>query len=649
MKTKLLFTFLSVISFSIINAQDTSANYQIQKKNFSGAPAFIKFLPPSIVNHENFMVEMKDEFNFQIDDNLELIKTTNDKIGFTHFKYSQKYKGIAVFGAQYIIHEKNGKATSANGNFISNLNLDVTPVISKDDAIKSAMKSIGLPKYRWEDKKAEEALKKKTKNNNSTYYPKPELVIAPTGGDYKSGKICLCWKFDVAGITLYEAWTVFVDATNGEVINRISLVTNDFPGIGQTYYNGNQNIKCIYDSPSGYYLLAENQRGSFANQQIYTLDANQDTLPTAWSTSQYIGSLTTTFTSDPVANNIHWGIEQSYDFYALLGRQSFDDNGTYILNLAHYGVNMNNAFWNGYDTVMCYGDGDGVYMDYVVGLDVEGHEFSHAITQYSADLQYQGESGALNESFSDILGTGIEWYVLGASSNWTIGENVMLQSPYFLRSMSNPSLGSQPDTYFGTNWNPLTPVTEANDWGGVHTNSGVQNYWFYLLANGGTGINDNGDNFSVVGIGMSDALNIVYRNLTTYLTNTSGYIDARNGSIQSATDFWGSNSQQVQSVINAWCAVGVGTCSPLAVSNSANTTSISVFPNPTAGIISISSNSNVNDFEIKVVNVLGEEIYKTKMLSNTTELDLSKQPNGVYFVQIISKENSITKRIIINK
>lgn len=646
--------YKTLLLFIILFCKNSSAQseYEVVQKAKNETPTFITFSGASTITHFNFLEKLNKEFSARKEDGLVLYKTTKDKQGFTHYKLNQTYKGIVVFGAQYIIHEKEGKATSANGKFISKLNIDINPQISKDVAIKSAMKSIGLTQYRWEEKKFEDALKKRTKDPKATYYPKPELVISPTEGNYKKGEFFLCWKFNVSGIALDKAWTVFVDAKNGTVINKISMVTNDFSGIGQTYYNGNKSIKCAYNSGFGVYLLEEYQRGSSFNQQIYTWTMNNDTLP-FWGSVNSIGSATTTFSSDPVANNVHWGIEQAYDFYALFSRQSFDDNGTYILNLVHYDVNLNNAFWNGIDTVMCYGDGDGVQMDYVVALDIAGHEYTHAVTQYSANLQYQAESGALNESFSDILGTGIEWYALGAGSNWSIGEDIMV-SATCLRSLSNPALGltPQPDTYLGTYWNPTAPVTAANDYGGVHTNSGIQNYWFYLLASGGSGVNDNGDSYSVVGIGMSDALNIVYRNLTVYLGTTSDFTDAMNGSIASAIDFWGASSQQVSSVKSAWCAVGVGSCLTTDIDESNSSFQVSVYPNPNDGTFTLSADAKKIK-ELFLFNTLGEKINKFHLdenANNNSLIQINTGSNGVYFLEIHTIDGQkITKKIILNK
>ncbi|MBK8847297.1 MAG: M4 family metallopeptidase [Bacteroidetes bacterium] len=186
-------------------------------------------------------------------------------------------------------------------------------------------------------------------------------------------------------------------------------------------------------------------------------------------------------------------------------------------------------------------------------LDIIAHEYTHAVTFASADLNYSYESG-LNESFSDIFGEVIENYVTG--NDWLVGAD---RASGAFRSLANPNTYGHPDTYLSTN--SLGPwYTGSDDFGGVHTNSGVQNFWFYLLVNGGSGTNDNNDVYNVQGIGMSAAAKVAYSNLTSYLWSSSDYADARWGSIQAAIDisFGNECSPLVQSVTNAWYAVGVG-------------------------------------------------------------------------------------------
>ena len=270
--------------------------------------------------------------------------------------------------------------------------------------------------------------------------------------------------------------------------------------------------------------------------------------------------------------DIHWGMQKTWDFYkSKLNRTSFDNRGHVIYNIAFppnddkvFSTMPTNAFAQGnYEPYfMAYGDGDGTTMSPVVSLDVMAHEFTHLVTSQNGHggLDYMNESGALNESFSDIFAMGVKKYVYGVS-NWAIGEDVMLQEP-FMRSMKNPNAAKQPDTYGNQAafWIPstTTPDKEKNDNGGVHTNSGVQNFWFYLLCEGGSGTNDNNTTYSVTGIGMDKALKIVYLNLVQYLTPSATHADARLGAILSAQELYGVGSAEEIAVTNAWHAVGVG-------------------------------------------------------------------------------------------
>jgi Zn-dependent metalloprotease len=257
--------------------------------------------------------------------------------------------------------------------------------------------------------------------------------------------------------------------------------------------------------------------------------------------------------------SLHWAQEMTYDYFLNRhGRLGINEINNRLVAYANilFGDDPNNAMWAG--SFSFFGSGDGILYGPFVSLDIVGHELAHGVTQYSANLVYENESGALNESFSDIFGTSAEYFVEGnENGDWIIGENIVLTGTP-LRSMENPKLYGQPDTYGGNYWVAYTNTPDAwNDYGGVHTNSGVQNYWYFLLVNGGNGSNDNGDEFSFAGIGLADAEQIAYRNLTVYLQPTSDYHDAAVYSAQSASDLFGESSLQHLAVKNAWYAVGI--------------------------------------------------------------------------------------------
>lgn len=286
-----------------------------------------------------------------------------------------------------------------------------------------------------------------------------------------------------------------------------------------------------------------------------------------WKGDKSEGHLHVIATGNPVAD-IHWGMQKTYDWYKnTFGRNSFDDKGSPIYNIFFaptrtlsyinsfilMDTGQNNAFANDDEMYNCYvmeyGIGDGVVMRPVVALDILAHEYTHLVTTSTANLEYMGESGALNESFSDMLGISIKKAVKGSKANWLIGDEVMLQAPC-MRDMSHKVIGSdgvQPIYYKGENWKEGTEGTEDYDHGGVHTNSGVPNYWFYLVAQS----ND-----------MEVASNIAYRTLTQYLTPTSNFYDARKATLQVADDIYGYDEEwdfgfEYKSVESAWNEVGV--------------------------------------------------------------------------------------------
>jgi hypothetical protein len=208
---------------------------------------------------------------------------------------------------------------------------------------------------------------------------------------------------------------------------------------------------------------------------------------------------------------------------------------------------MDNAFWLGGHRLLAFGDGSN--NNPLVELDVVSHELTHGVTQFEANLQYYNEFGALNESFSDILGKAVEFDVFGDTATWQLAKHFR---PGGLRDFSNPNLQGQPDTYAGILW-----YTGSDDSGGVHYNSGVQNFWYYLLCEGGNGVNDHNFEYAVDAIGMEQATQIAYRNLTEYLGPFSEYLDSRIGSMLATADLYGKNSPVYQQVDNAWDAVGV--------------------------------------------------------------------------------------------
>ncbi len=278
-----------------------------------------------------------------------------------------------------------------------------------------------------------------------------------------------------------------------------------------------------------------------------------------------------------IANDIHWGMERTYDFYVEnFERKSYDGAGSPIFNLFYlpdqfaedtYFIQSNpaNAFALSIPPYpMVYGPSDGNTEYEMTELSVIAHEFTHLITDATAALVYEGESGALNESFSDLMGISVKKYVKGNDASWKIGEgtsqkNDNIRDIAFPKKSGDGESDACPDTYEGEHW--ADPNDEL-DYGGVHTNCGVQNKWYYLLSDGDTGTNDKGFTYDVTGIGIEKAQQIAYLTLTEFATKEAQYADIRLCSHQAAQLLYGEESAEAKTVLDAWDAVGVSENNP---------------------------------------------------------------------------------------
>jgi Zn-dependent metalloprotease len=505
----------------------------------TSSPYEIRFAEDSDVSVGDFFNGYKTHFGLSDYYSFEIKSQITDQIEQTHYRFNQFYKGIKITGAQFILHEKNGYIYYANGHLAHNINIETNPHINKPTALSYALLEISAQKYMWEDASNEEFLKAEQKDPNATFYPTGNLILTTGREKLSGGNVKLAYRFDVYAELPLGRYYVDVDAKTGEILNIINRLHDaDVPGTGATHYNG--NVEIMIDSFSGGYRLREYSRGN----GIETYDMNNTT---NYALATDFVDADTNFTEADLITGVsaHWAIEGSYDYFLFEhGLNSVNGNGHILRSYVHYSSGYFNAFWDGQR--MTFGDGNG---NPLVTVDISAHELTHGVTQFSAGLIYQNESGALNESFSDIFGTAVEFYLEGPTADWLIAED--LGSPF--RSMENPKALNDPNTYKGQYWVPAG----GPDNGGVHSNSGVQNYWFYLLTEGGSGINDNGDNYSVTGIGLEDAAKIAYRNLSVYLTPPSPFFDARLATINSAADLFGVGSQQYQSAVDAWYAVGV--------------------------------------------------------------------------------------------
>jgi len=479
--------------------------------------------------------------------NLAAISSEKDALGQEHIRYQQTFQGIPIEHAVLIQHVVNNKVLRQNGKMVEDFDtkLSVSPSLSEASALSAALAYINAKVYKWQLSGEEAFIKTEQNDSKATFYPKGSLVLYSGEEEVVPSALRLAYKFDIYAQEPMSRQIVFVDAKTGSILGRREMIHEaNAVGSAVTGFSGTQTITA--DSYNGAYRLRETGRGS----GIQTFNLNRGT---NYNSATDFTDADNTWNNvnanrDQYATDAHWGAEKTYDYFKVkYNRNSIDNAGFAIKSYVHYSTNYFNAFWDG--SRMTYGDGDASDGNKpLTAIDVCGHEISHGLTSFTSNLTYSGESGAMNEGFSDIFGTAIEFYARPGNANWLVGSDF-----YTIRSMSNPNAYSNPDTYLGTYW-----YSGSGDNGGVHTNSGVLNYWFYLLSVGGSGTNDKGAAFNVTGLGIDKAAAIAFRTNTVYLISTSKYTNARTLSIQAATDLYGAGSAEVTQTTNAWNAVNVG-------------------------------------------------------------------------------------------
>lgn len=256
---------------------------------------------------------------------------------------------------------------------------------------------------------------------------------------------------------------------------------------------------------------------------------------------------------DPAVNEAYTGLGQTYALYwERFGRNSIDGEGLPLDASVHYGQRYDNAFWDG--SRMVFGDGDGeVFNRFTISMNVIGHELTHGVTQFSANLTYQGQSGALNESVSDVFGSLVEQHAKGQSASeasWLIGEGLFTDQVQgvALRSMKAPGTAYDDDV-LGKDPQPATMagyVATTDDNGGVHLNSGIPNRAFFLLAD------------ALGGVAWESPGQIWYDTLTGgSLAVDVDFAGFARATLDAAARRFGDGSREHAATREAWTTVGV--------------------------------------------------------------------------------------------
>jgi Zn-dependent metalloprotease len=499
------------------------------------APELLKKIQP----------KAKEDDEWKLSTKRKEIKDDND---FTHNFYQQYYKGIKVEGGEFGVHAIRNNIKSILGIFERVDDVNINAKLSEQKALEYALKYIGAEIYKWQVPEEEAWIKE---YYGDTFYPKGELVLVKDRLKTNS-KYCLAYKINIYAHKPMSSNYVWVDAITGEIVNiEARILHNNVSGAAATRYSGTRTI--ITDLYNGGFRLKETRTNTHIQTYNMHWGINYNNATdfvdndNNWTVAEYNNA-----NRDNAALDAHWGAEMVYDYFKQIhNRNSWDGNGGAIWSYVNADMNSlgygtDNAFWSSQDHRMVYGYGTNSPL---TTLDICAHELGHGVCETTAQLVYYGESGAINESLSDIWGACLENYVnttYGLSKNvWLLGE----ETGSTFRSFSDPNLYGQPDTYGTSSWN-----SNAN----VHINSGVGNFWFFLLSQGGNGINDLNNIYSVAGIGINKAAAIAYKAETSYLTSSANYAQFRNATISAAMDLYGIYSPEEMAVTNAWHAVGVG-------------------------------------------------------------------------------------------
>ncbi|ADB34616.1 Bacillolysin [Kribbella flavida DSM 17836] len=444
-----------------------------------------------------------------------------DGTEFVH--YDRTYNGLKVVGGDLIIKRKGATIAGVTYNRgAKNIGVASTkPTLTQAAALSKGAKAAEF---------------KATSTKGAL------IVFAATG------KPVLAYEVVTTGVKADQTPSVlhtFVDARSGAVLAQDDEIKT---GTGNSMYSGT-----VFIGTSGSFTMSDPTRGG-----SHTTDLNGATsgTGTTFTDPDDTWGSGTTANRQTAGVDAHFGAQLTWDYYKNVhGRSGIFNNGQGARSRVHYGNAYVNAFWDG--TQMTYGDGAGNARP-LTSIDVAGHEMSHGVTEATADLNYFGDAGGLNESTSDIFGTAVEFSANNSSDpgDYLIGEKININgngTP--LRYMDKPSKD-------GRSYDCWSSAVSGAD---PHYSSGPLNHWFYL-ASEGTGSKVIGgvthastacNGATITPVGRDVAAKVWYRTLTTKLTSGSTYRDAREGAINSAKELYGPDSAQCKGIEAAFSAISV--------------------------------------------------------------------------------------------
>ena len=461
----------------------------------------------------------------------DLIKSEVTADGFDHVRLQQTYDGVKVWGSDIVVQNDGSNITAVNGNLLGSLaNVDTTPsladttaaTIAKTDYLRSAANASAV-KYTRESS---------------------ELVVLPSDGSAHLAWHVVFMTDGTAGPI--GIWNYFIDAHDGAIVNRFNNL--------QTAVQQASGPGGITRLPKQWNMELDVDDGGGTTK--YTMNTTR--LETKNLSGKTSGGTDFTSTSlnftDKEGNDAHGYGEVTLNMLKdWQGYNSIDNQGFKLISLAHYSTNYANAFWDGQE--MNYGDGDGSQLGEMAGsLDVVAHEIDHGFTSFHSNLDYQAQSGGMNESFSDIAGTTAKFYYEAKTASFNLGGDIFLQPNTYIRWMCKPSTDN---TMGGMSIDNASQYTSSLD---VHYSSGVMNRAFCHAAKRLSGV-DPSDDSTATGAtpdGVKRASQAWYEANASKWTSSATFTQGCQGVVDAATALK-FTAAEISALGDSWKDVGV-TC-----------------------------------------------------------------------------------------
>lgn len=542
--------------------------YKVLELDGSGHPTRMLFPEAGLQSRSRTKTDWSKQLKLAFDPEdiggieFKLREEQTDDLGIQHLKFDLLFDGYPVFGSEYFVHVYPGKPTLAHGNFKQPDQAN-TASISSEEAYKKAVDYLNT-----------RGIACASPRDNQPSFVKLGLQQHTLGylQDPADGSWKLVYELEIFP-DLMKRWIVYVDAVGGNIVKAHAaqcMLHVSEPGHVCTAApnpSGSETTtaKDLFDVTRTLNVWRE---GSF----VYMIDAARPMFkPSSFKLDDPVGVIWTidglnstvdnprvdqirssSNTWSKTAVSAHYNGSIAYEYYLNThSRNSIDGNGGTIISIINItdqgGTGLDNAFWNG--QAMFYGNGAQAFGPLAKGLDVAGHEMSHGVIQNTANLAYEGESGAINESFADVFGAMID------RNDWKIGEDVVKLSSFpsgALRDLSDPHNGGQTNDF--SRWQPKHVSEQykgSQDNGGVHINSGIPNYAFFLFVQE---IAKSSNEEQAKQIGEK----VYYRTLANYLTRSSQFKDLRLAVEQACIDLHGNNSTVHNAAKKAFDLVGIG-------------------------------------------------------------------------------------------